>query len=81
MANTDISAEQLAVRHILADNVRRLRTELGWSQEELAFECNLHRTFVAHVEREARNISIDNITKIAGALGVTVYQLLLPPNE
>ncbi|MDQ5877833.1 MAG: hypothetical protein QG616_1840 [Pseudomonadota bacterium] len=81
MANTDISAEQLAVRHILADNVRRLRTELGWSQEELAFECNLHRTFVAHVEREARNISIDNITKIPGALGVTVYQLLLPPNE
>lgn len=81
MANTDISAEQLAVRHILADNVRRLRTELGWSQEELAFECNLHRTFVAHVEREARNISIDNITKIAGALGVTVYQLLLPSDE
>ena len=81
MENTDISAEQLAVRHILADNVRRLRTELGWSQEELAFECNLHRTFVAHVEREARNISIDNITKIAGALGVTVYQLLLPSDE
>lgn len=81
MENTDNSAEQLAVRHTLAVNVRRLRSELGWSQEELAFECNLHRTFVAHVEREARNISIDNITKIAGALGVTVYQLLLPSDE
>lgn len=64
-------------RHILANNVRRLRAEKKWSQEELAFESGLHRTFVAHVEREARNISIDNIEKIAEALGVPVYRLFL----
>ena len=56
----------------------RLRTELGWSQEFLAFECGLHRTFVAHVERQARNISLDNIERIARALQVQPYELLMP---
>jgi transcriptional regulator with XRE-family HTH domain len=56
----------------------RLRAEKGWSQEMLAFECGLHRTFVAHVERQVRNISLDNIEKIALALNVDVYRLLAP---
>lgn len=64
-------------RHILANNVRLLRAEKKWSQEELAFECGLHRTFIAHVEREARNISLDNIEKIAEAFGVPAYSLLM----
>ena len=59
-------------------NVIRLRGKLGWSQEALAFEAGLHRTFVAHVERQARNISIDNIERIAVALGVKVFELLKP---
>jgi transcriptional regulator with XRE-family HTH domain len=42
----------------------------------LAFEAGLHRTFIAHVERQARNISIDNIERIAAALGVHVADLL-----
>jgi transcriptional regulator with XRE-family HTH domain len=54
----------------------RLRAALGLSQEALAFEAGLHRTFIAHVERQARNVSIDNIEKIARALGVAVYELL-----
>ncbi len=48
------------------------------SQEDLALEANLHRTFVAHVERGARNISIDNIEKLAGALNVQTHELLTP---
>lgn len=56
----------------------RLRAELGWSQEALAFECGLHRTFVAHVERQARNISLDNLERIAHALHVHPYELLKP---
>jgi transcriptional regulator with XRE-family HTH domain len=55
-----------------------LRSTRGWSQETLAFECGLHRTFVAHVERQVRNISIDNIDKIADALGVAPFELLTP---
>ncbi len=48
------------------------------SQEDLALEANLHRTFVAHVERGVRNISIDNIEKLACALNVQTHELLTP---
>ena len=56
----------------------RLRQAREWSQERLALEAGLHRTFIAHVERHARNISLDNLERIATALGVEVYSLLLP---
>jgi transcriptional regulator with XRE-family HTH domain len=63
-------------RAALAENVIRLRSLRNWSQEALAFESGLHRTFIAHVERQARNISIDNIEKLANALEVKPCQLL-----
>ncbi len=44
----------------------------------LAFEAELHRTFIAHVEREVRNISLDNVEKLAIALGVETFELLKP---
>lgn len=72
----------LALRRALAANVRRLRSARGWSQEVLAFESGLHRTFVAHVERAARNISLDNIARLAVALEVTAPDLLeVPPRD
>lgn len=67
-----------ALRATLAKNMIRLRQERKWSQEHLAYEAGLHRTFVAHVERHARNISLDNLEKIALALKVEAYILLLP---
>lgn len=67
-----------SARAILAANVVRLRAEKSWSQENLGFEAGLHRTFIAHVERQARNISIDNLEKIAVALNVAVHHLLEP---
>lgn len=63
-------------RDLLAGNLKRLRAERGWSQEQLAHEAGLHRTFIAHVERKMRNISIDNIERLAVALGVTPSLLL-----
>lgn len=66
------------VRQVLAENIVALRHGLGWSQEALAFEAGLHRTFVAHVERQARNIALDNLERIAVALGVQSYELLVP---
>ena len=63
-------------RETLAKAMKALRAEKGWSQETLALEAGLHRTFIAHVELQARNISIDNIEKIARALGVPVARLL-----
>jgi transcriptional regulator with XRE-family HTH domain len=66
------------IRKVLSDNIVALRRVKGWSQETLAFECGLHRTFIAHVERRARNIALDNIERIASALGVEPHELLLP---
>lgn len=62
--------------HIFADNVRYYRTEAGISQEKLAELAGLHRTYISAVEREVRNISIENIEKIAGALQIEPYLLL-----
>ena len=56
-----------ALRTVLADNLRRFRANLGLSQEALADEAQLHRTFVGAVERRERNISLDNIEKLAMA--------------
>lgn len=77
-SSTATSPSELSARAILAANVIRLRHDAELSQEALAFECGLHRTFIAHVERQARNISLDNIERIAKALGVDVYELLKP---
>ena len=63
-------------REILALNLKRLRGVHGWSQDTLALEAGLDRTFVAHVERLRRNISLDNIEKLAVALGVPLAWLL-----
>ena len=76
--STSHSQRAISARELLALNVIRKRGRLGWSQEALAFEAGLHRTFVAHVERQARNISLDNIERIAVALGVRVHELLVP---
>jgi transcriptional regulator with XRE-family HTH domain len=68
-------------RTLLALNVIRLRRRLGWSQDALAAAAGLHRTFVAHVEREARNVAVDNIERLASALGVQTYELLKPVRQ
>lgn len=70
-------AGQGSARRVLATNLRTLRAKRGLSQEDLALESGLHRTFVAHVEREARNLSIDNLEKLAKALDVPVHELLI----
>ena len=64
-------------REVLATNMRAMRAERGWSQEFLAFEAGLHRTFITHCERGVRNISLDNIEKIARAFNVPISELFL----
>ncbi|MDK4680473.1 helix-turn-helix domain-containing protein [Kingella negevensis] len=67
------------LRDILAYNIRLFRVNKGWSQEELARQCGLDRTYVSSVERKRWNIALSNIEKIAIALEVEPYQLLLSP--
>ncbi len=55
--------------------VRQMRLEKGLSQESFADRCGLHRTYIGAVERGERNISIENIEKIAKALGVPISSL------
>lgn len=71
----------MGAREILALNMIRLRAKRGFSQEALALECGLHRTFIGHVERQARNISVDNIERIALALEVSVGELMTAPRR
>lgn len=53
------------------ERVRELRQNRGWSQEEFAAQANLDRSYVGCIERGERNVSIENIYKIAVALGVS----------
>ena len=57
------------------ENVRKIRLAKGWSQEDLAAACKLHRTYVSGIEQGERNVSLTNITKIAAALQVSPGKL------
>lgn len=57
-------------RKIFGEHIRNLRKKAGWSQEELADACGLHRTYVGAVERGKRNVSLLNIVELARALRV-----------
>lgn len=64
------------IRRQLRRNVRRLREARGWSQEELGFESDLHRTYISGIERGVRNPTVTIVARLARALGVAPAQLL-----
>ena len=55
--------------------IRRRRRELDFSQEELAERAELHRTYISDIERGERNPSLENIEKLAKALGISIARL------
>lgn len=67
-----------SLRATLATNVLAFRKQHGYSQEELAALCELHRTYIGSVEREERNVSLSTLEVLAEALGVSVPELLTP---
>ncbi|HDR8858147.1 TPA: helix-turn-helix transcriptional regulator [Burkholderia territorii] len=67
--------QSLPAREVLAINLRRMRAERGWTQEDLAEHSGLDRSFIAHVERQVRNISLDNMERLARALDVPISKL------
>ena len=66
------------LRKVFAGHVRRVRKAARMSQEALAAEAGLHRTYIGSIERAERNVSLDNIERIAAALGVDAALLLSP---
>lgn len=62
---------------VFGTNVKKYRSQTGLSQEAFAEKCGLHRTYISAVERCRRSISLENIQRIADALGVEAYKLLI----
>lgn len=69
------------LRVVFARNLRSVRQARGISQEKLAELAGLHRTYISSVERGGRNISIDNIERLANALDTAPETLLLRVND
>lgn len=65
------------IRKTLADNMRRYRKSANLTQEGLAERSGLHRTYIGGIEQERINVSLNNISKIAKALGVNPALLLM----
>ena len=57
-------------------NIRKYREKKGWTQEQLAFEADLHRAYIGQIERGEKNIGIQNLEKIAKALGIRLKDLI-----
>lgn len=66
----------MEIQRRLAARVKALRRQKGWSQEELAHQAGVHRTFVSQIERATRIATIVSAEKFAKALGVKPGELL-----
>ena len=71
--------QKVDVKKSFGTSVKTWRKRLGISQEELAERAELHRTYVSDVERGARNLSLESITRMAHALNISVAELF--PSE
>lgn len=66
---------------VFGTNLKKYRTAEGLSQEKLAELCEMHRTYISAIECFRRSISLENIQRIADALEIAPYLLLIDPSE
>ena len=66
---------------VFGRNVKKFRMERGLSQEELAENSGLHRTYISAIECFRRSIALENVQRIADALAVDAYKLFLEETE
>lgn len=62
---------------VFGDNLKLYHTQLGLSQEAFASKCGMHRTYISAIECYRRSISLENIQRIADALGIETYKLFI----
>lgn len=70
-----------ALQRIVGRNIRRLRQARGVSQEDLAAEIGVHRTYMGGVERGERNLTLQSLERLADRLGVSPLSLLEDPDS
>jgi len=66
----------MEIREVFARNLRAFRQAKGLSQEELAYQAGIDRTYISALERSVYNASIDVVDRLAGVLGVEAAELL-----
>ncbi len=76
-----ISAASNAVARSVAQNVRRSRTERGWTLDELAARCGVSRGLLVAIEQQRANPSIQTLTRVADSFGVTLAALVSLPDS
>jgi transcriptional regulator with XRE-family HTH domain len=69
------------IREVFARNLRKARNEMGLSQEKLAYEADVDRTYVSALERSEYSATIDMVDKLAKALGIEASALLQRPTR
>jgi len=70
-------SKHITIQKRFGERVRELRKEQGYSQEEFAHACGLHRTYIGSIERGEKNITVGNIEKIAKALNIKIDELFV----
>lgn len=66
---------------VFGDNLRKYRNALGVSQEAFAEKCGLHRTYISAIECYRRSIALENVQRIADALGIEAYKLFVEDSK
>ena len=69
-------SEQKTAPSTVGGRIRKAREDLGWTQERLAAEAKISKSFISDVERGERDISAGYLLKIANALGASLNYLL-----
>ena len=65
------------IKTVFGVNLRKYRLALGLSQEAFAEKCGLHRTYISDIECFQRNLSLENVQKIADALEIETYKMFM----
>lgn len=69
------------LQDVLASNLRRLRHEKGLAQDDLAYEAEVSRSYLSQLEKGTFYASLKILEKLARALGVEPYELIVPTKK